>query len=216
VRLAEQWNELQTELPRGWDSASVELALDDPDAAARAALLLGPAAPVRQGSAFRIDVSRKSRAGATSLALFERLLERLDREGVAARLALASAAEAPAGDESRAPGPAAAQWDGLLSSLPPDWSHLLAQIDLDSSDYVERAALLMSQANPRLAEGRWSFYFRCARRYGYGVAPEMARRCFARLDEEGITGRISVVQVVSDAHPVATQGPVFRVAGKSV
>jgi hypothetical protein len=37
-----------------------------------------------------------------------------------------------------------------------------------------------------------------------------------RLDHESITGRLELVQAVSDAHPVSTQGPVFRVGGRSV
>ena len=58
------------------------------------------------------------------------------------------------------------------------------------------------------------FTFRCARRKGYGVSPEMARRCFERLDGEAITGDVSVLRVVSDTDNVATQGPVWYVGGK--
>ena len=44
----------------------------------------------------------------------------------------------------------------------------------------------------------------------------MTRRCLARLDEEGIPARVTVLRVLSDTHNVATQGPVWRVAGKAV
>jgi hypothetical protein len=44
----------------------------------------------------------------------------------------------------------------------------------------------------------------------------MARRCFERLDEEGIDGRVTVLRVMSDAHNVATQGPVWYVGGKAL
>jgi hypothetical protein len=216
VRLAEQWQELQAGLPRPWESASVDLGLSDPDDAVRAALLLGPAAPSRRDGSFRLHVTRTSRPGATSAALLGRVLERLDREGLGGRLALAGAEEGRDGGELGAAGPAAAQWVDAIGALPQDWSHLVAQFDLDSSDYIERAALLMVQTNPRLSGGPYSFRFRCARRYGYGVAPGMARRCFERLDGERITGRLKIVHVVSDAHPVATQGPVFRIAGGAV
>lgn len=216
MRLAEQWQELQPELPRAWESASVGLGLDDPAQASRAALLLGPAAPSRHGTAFRLHVTRESRPGATSEALLRRILERLDREGVRGRLTLGGAETAPADRATAAAGPAAGQWNDLVGALPTDWSHLIAQIALDSSDYIERAALLMVQTNPRLSGGPYTLRFRCARRYGYGVAPGMARRCFERLDREGITGRLSLVHVVSDAHPVATQGPVFRLSGEPV
>ena len=215
MRLAEQWNDLQAGLPRGWDAAAIELEVEDPGAADRAALVLGPAAPGRHDSTFRMHVARETRAGASSASLLRRVLARLDDEGVRARLRLAGSTEAVDVGTSPA-GATASQWVDLIAALPEDWSHLLAQIDLDSSDFVDRAALLIVPTNPRISGGPSSFRFRSARSRGYGVAPEMARRCFERLDRERITGRVSIVQVVSDAHPVATQGPVWRVGGRSV
>ena len=44
----------------------------------------------------------------------------------------------------------------------------------------------------------------------------MARRCLERLDRDGITGRLRVVRVVSDARPVYTQGPVWYLGGRAV
>ena len=44
----------------------------------------------------------------------------------------------------------------------------------------------------------------------------MTRRCFERLDGEGIPAALTVLHVLSDTHNVATQGPVWRVAGKAV
>ena len=44
----------------------------------------------------------------------------------------------------------------------------------------------------------------------------MARRCLERMDAEGITGRIRVVFDLSDSENDVTQGPVWRVAGRSV
>ena len=101
-----------------------------------------------------------------------------------------------------------------MDALPSDWSHLLAQVDLDSSDFVDRAALLLGPTNPLLVDGVRALRFRSARLVGYGVSVGMAARCLERLDEERITGRISIVKVVSDAHPVATQGPVWRLGGR--
>ena len=51
---------------------------------------------------------------------------------------------------------------------------------------------------------------------GYGVSPQMARRCFERMDAEGITGRIAVLYGLSDTENADTQGPVWRLAGRSV
>jgi hypothetical protein len=44
----------------------------------------------------------------------------------------------------------------------------------------------------------------------------MARRCLARLDENGIPGRPTILRALSETDNVATQGPVWRVGGKAV
>ena len=44
----------------------------------------------------------------------------------------------------------------------------------------------------------------------------MARRALERLDDEGLSGRVRVLRVLSDTNPVSTQGPVWRVDGRSV
>ena len=55
-----------------------------------------------------------------------------------------------------------------------------------------------------------------ARRFGYGAAPNMTRRCLERVDEEQIFGELRILRVLSDTHPVATQGPVWYLDGRSV
>jgi hypothetical protein len=44
----------------------------------------------------------------------------------------------------------------------------------------------------------------------------MARRCLARLDEEGIGGRLELLHALSASDPVATQGPVWHLAGRTL
>jgi hypothetical protein len=110
----------------------------------------------------------------------------------------------------------AAQWDALLADLPADWSDLVGEINLESSDYVEPGAVLLIQMNPRRVGSSTSMRFRCARRAGYGVSPEMARRCFERCDEANIRGTLEVLRALSDTHLVATQGPVWIVDGQTV
>ena len=101
-----------------------------------------------------------------------------------------------------------------LATLPADWSDLLCALELDSSALLPRAALLAAPLNPTRAADRVGFTFRCAQRAGYGVSPAMARRCFERLDAEGILGRVEVLRVLSDTDNVATQGAVWYVGGK--
>ena len=71
--------------------------------------------------------------------------------------------------------------------------------------------------NPFLHDGvPPAFRFRVARMFGYGAAPQMARRVLARLDEAGIAGSLEVLRVHSDTSPVLTQGPVWREGGRAV
>jgi hypothetical protein len=109
-----------------------------------------------------------------------------------------------------------AAWDALLAELPPDWSDVLCELELDSSDHIPRAALLGAPMNPTRVEGEIALRFRASGKQGYGVSAQMARRCFERMDAEGITGRLRVVYDLSDSENAVTQGPVWRVAGKSV
>lgn len=216
MKLAEQWSEIQAQLGRAWDTASLVLAVDDPEDAERAAALLGPAAPVRQGSELRLEVARWPRTVGTSADVLGRVLGRLDRDGVRGRLSLAgSETSAEAADVDGA-GALAEEWRTLVDALPEDWSHALVHLHLRSSDFVDRAALLLSPLNPQLVDGRSTLQFRAARTIGYGASAGMTERCLGRLDAERITGHVEIVQAVSDAHPVATQGPVWRVGGRSL
>ena len=145
-----------------------------------------------------------------------RLLRRLEDEGIEGALVLVSSDEA-------APEPAleraslAGEWDAATGVLPADWSDLLCELELTSTDHIERAALLLAPLNPiQAGTGRPGFRFRAAHHAGYGAASGVVRRCLARLDEGGIPGVVRIVRSLSDTHPVGTQGPVWYVGGKAV
>jgi hypothetical protein len=129
-----------------------------------------------------------------------------------------SASRSTAGvpDELRGKEKLRAQWELRLTAVPPDWSDIYAQVRLDSTDYLERAALLLAPLNPARFGGPAALRFRSAHHFGYGVSPEMAARCFERCDDERITGEVDVLYVLSDTHPVATQGPVWLLGGRVV
>lgn len=218
MRLAEQWAEILAGLPRAWTLARLVLDVEDEAKAERASLVLGPASAGRAGPArFRVDVQRGGGLPGPTAEVIRRCLQRLDDEGVSGRLALVSA-EAPAEEARAAHGrpPLAAQWKAVLERLPPDWSDLYAEVELDSTDFLDRGAVLLAPVNPARFGGPRGLRFRCAKSFGYGVAAGMAERCLERLDEEGITGRVRVVRVLSDTAPSMTQGPVFRIRGRSV
>ena len=213
MALVEQWRRIQQQLPEDWGDARLKLTLPDEGAAASAASLLGPLNPGRRRSVVRLFAARRG-AGPSADAV-GRLLRRLDQEGITGELELVGSGEAEAQPEIARP-TFVATWDEALASLPPDWSDLYAEIELVSTDWLERAALLLAPANPARYGGKPAFRFRAARRFGYGVSPEMLRRCLERLDEARIRGELRILRVLSDTEPVATQGPVWYVEGRAV
>jgi hypothetical protein len=213
VGLVDQWRAIQTGLPEGWSDARLRLRVADAGYCDRAAALLGPANPGRHGTVISFHAAR--RGAGPSPELIRRLLARLDAEGIDGELELVGSSEgAPAAPpEARRFVPA---WEAELEALPGDWSDLYAEVELASSDYLERAALLLAPLNPSRHGGKPGFRFRVARSFGYGGSPQMARRCLARLDEDGIRGHVRVLHALSDTRPVQTQGPVWYVEGRSV
>lgn len=218
VSLVDRWLALGSELPAGWSQARIRLEVADAPTCAEAATLLAPAQPYRAGPT-ELHFRSAHDGSAPSPDLVTRLLRRLDDAGIRGGLEISDVgatapAEPPAAGETE---PALVDsWDRALAGLPPDWSDLLCELQLDSSDYVERAAVLCIQMNPRRVGTRNAFRFRTARTAGYGVSAQMARRCLERCDAEAIRGSVDVLRALSDTRLVATQGPVWQLAGKTV
>jgi hypothetical protein len=215
MRAAEQWAQIEGTLDPTWAEARV--AFTPEGAPGDAATALAPLQPVRVGDELRFHVTR-SGGGPERV---RNTLRRLDAKRVWGTLSLVDATAAAAAPEPPAPTRSRAQalaeaWDGLVATLPPDWSDVLCELELDSSDHLARAALLGAPMNPTRVPDAIALRFRVSGKQGYGVSPQMARRCFERMDAEAIRGRITVVYELSDAENVVTQGPVWRVAGRSV
>lgn len=215
MKLVAQWQRLQADLPAGWGNARLSLGVADDAQRSRAAALLGPANPGLADDTLRFTTSR-SGDGVGPDAV-ERLLARLDGERVTGTLALVGGGEAavPAA-ETVVAATLAAAWELGLATLPEDWSDLLCELEVVSSDYLQRTALLLSPVNPTRDGQRAAFRFRVARRFGYGASPTMVRRCLERVDEDGIRGRVTILRALSDTHNVATQGPVWTIGGRTV
>jgi hypothetical protein len=217
MRLVDQWERLERDLPDGWQAARLAVRCESPAELPRAAAILGPANPGRHGDALILTVRRGGGpAGPESI---RRLFRRLDQQRIWCEVEVLEA-EAPkevTGVEVH-PRSLLATWDEAIVGLPPDWSDLLCYLELDSTDYLARAALLCAPINPTGDLERTGFLFRVARRIagssGYGASPGMARRCLERCAAEGITGRAGVVRVLSDVDDEATQGPVWYVGGR--
>lgn len=213
MSVAEQYRELESRLPADWADARFLLNVDDASQAERAASMLTAFQPGRVGGQVRFSVPR--RGGRLEQA--RRMMERIDREGIKGELELVTASEAPpeAGEIRAEWAPAAEQWDGAVAALPADWSDVYAQAELESSDFLDRGALLMAPLNPARYGDAVGFRFRVGRS-GYGAAPEMTRRCFERLDAAGIGARVTILHALADTKPVMTQGPVWYLDGGPV
>jgi hypothetical protein len=210
MSVAQQWNVIGSELPETWARASLRLELRDRAAADEAAATLGPTGPYRVSpTILQFSVARDGTAlGPQGIT---RLLSRIPLGTLSLSNSQASPRLAERETTSLVEG-----WDAALAGLPSDWSDLYGEVEFISSDYIEPAAVLCIQMNPRRDGTRAAFNFRAARLAGYGVAPGMARRCFERCDEKGMRGSIKVLRVLSDTHLVATQGPVWLSGGKTL
>jgi hypothetical protein len=213
VRLVKQWRELERGLPEKWGDARLRLTVEKDEDAERAASLLGPINPGRRGNVLRLYVAR--RGAGPSPDVVARLLNRLDERRIKGELELVGVGEAEVQPAVSRP-TLAASWDAALAVLPPDWSDIYAELELVSTDWLERTALLIAPANPARYGGKPAFRFRVARRSGYGASPEMVRRCFERIDQAGIRGELRILRALSDTQHVVTQGPVWHVEGRSV
>ena len=213
MSLAADWDALQEGLPEGWSMASLRLTVPDEGVCERAAALLGPANPGRRGNVIRFYAARRGEGRSPDS--IRGLLARIDADGIRGQLELVGADEAQAPQEVVLPELAAA-WDTALAGLPPDWSDLYAELEFESSDWLDRAALLLAPVNPARYGAAPGFRFRVASRFGYGASAEMTRRCLERVDAEELRGELRILRVLSDTQPVATQGPVWYVEGRSV
>ena len=223
MKLVDQWRTIEAGLPAGWEDVRLTLTTEQPGDLPRAAQVLGSINAGKVGSTLVFHVS--SAAGPHGV------------QSGAARSSSASTGTAPGASSSsptsrsprsrtgrpgavEAAAPATAgvaeSWDAALAPLPSDWTDLLCELEIDSSALLDRTALLCAPLNPARSGSRVVFTFRCSGRSGYGVSPSMARRCFERLDHEGIAGTTRVLRVLSDTDNVDTQGPVWLVGGKTL
>ena len=219
MQAAAQWTLIEEQLGPDWDEARFSFSVEDAGAIGDAAAVLAPLGPGRSGSELRFQVQRKG-GGPDKL---RNLLRRLDRKRIWGTLALVESrvdtpTTAPAVEQDGGPSLLEA-WDAALTDLPPGWRDLLCELELDSTDYLPRAALLGAPLNPTRNPTETALRFRVSAGGGYGsygTSPGMARRCLERMEGDGITGRVRVVSVLSDTGYEATQGPVWRIAGRAV
>ena len=210
MKLVDQWAAIEARLPRDWDDVRLTLVTEESADLPRAAAGLAPLNAGRNEGALAFHVRRAG--GASGPESARRLFARLDAQRIWCTLSRGEVREAAA-FEAPVRTSVAESWDDVLATLPDDWSELLCRLEIDGSALLPRAALLCAPINPTRDRDGVAFLFR-AGRVGYGVSTVMARRCFERLDEDGITGSVDVLRVLSDTRPVASQGSSWIVAGR--
>ncbi len=220
MKLVDQWHALEADLPPGWEDVRLTLTAEHEADLPRAARVLGSINAGRVGNTLVFHV--RSRTGPEGKQNVLRVFGRLDRDRIWCQIETSGVEASAASPAGRPVGPervslsVAESWDRALSPLPSDWSDLLCELEIESSTLLDRAALLCAPLNPARSGSRLVFTFRCSGRSGYGVSPTMARRCFERLDNEGIVGSATVLRVLSETDNVDTQGPVWLVGGKTL
>jgi hypothetical protein len=212
VLAVDQWTSILDSLGVAWDEANVVFVPEEEQAVGESAAVLAPLGPGRIGSELRFQVRRRGGGPAR----VRNLVERLDEKRIWGSLTLLDSTLEPRAEPPARERGLAEAWDDEVARLAPGWRDLLCELELDSSDYVPRAALLGAPLNPTRRTDAIAIRFRVSREGGYGASPGMARRCLERMDAEGITGEVTVLHGLSDTDHVYTQGPVWRIGGRSV
>jgi hypothetical protein len=214
----DQWAAIEQGLGPAWEAAKLSFSAEETRAVPESAAVLAPLGPGRVGPQLHFEVARLG-GGPEKV---RNLLGRLDEKRIWGSLELLEARQVSeprldtVAPESAPRAMLADAWDRELTKLAPGWRDLLCELELDSSDYVPRAALLGAPLNPTRRTDALALRFRVSDGGGYGTSPGMARRCLERMDAERITGRVTVLHGLADTDRAVTQGPVWRIGGKSV
>jgi hypothetical protein len=89
--------------------------------------------------------------------------------------------------------PLAADFQRIVDSLPPDWTHL--ELDLrifDEERYVEAATILVQVNAQPYSKHDWHWKLRVARDFGHAAAAETVHGTLAVMDELGLAGELAM------------------------
>jgi hypothetical protein len=86
----------------------------------------------------------------------------------------------------------------IVDSLPPDWSHLEFDLRIEDEDRYIEAATIVVQVNAQgYGKHDWHWRVLVAREFGHAAAPETVRGTLKVLDDLGIGGEIAVREIRS-------------------
>jgi hypothetical protein len=85
------------------------------------------------------------------------------------------------------------QFDAVVESLPPDWTHLELDLRIFDEDRYVEAATLLTQINAMpYSKHDWHWRLRVAHEFGHAAAAETVRGTLALLDNLRIEGELAV------------------------
>jgi hypothetical protein len=99
--------------------------------------------------------------------------------------------------------PFAEDFQTVLASLPPDWTHLQFDLRIEEEDRYVELAPIVAQVNAwPLSKADHHWRFNVAHVFGHAAAPETVHGTLAILDGLGIHGEIDVREVRAGRVPV--------------
>ena len=90
----------------------------------------------------------------------------------------------------------AADFQQVLDSMPPDWTDLELDLRIDDESRYVDAAVALSQVNARpYSKADWDWRLAVAHNFGHAAAAETVKGVLAKLDAEGIGGKMQLREV---------------------
>lgn len=87
----------------------------------------------------------------------------------------------------------AADFQGVLDSMPPDWTDLELDLRIDDASRYVDTAVMLSQVNAQPCAGaelRWRLLV--AHSFGHAAAAETVKGVLEKLDAEGVAGDLAL------------------------
>jgi hypothetical protein len=90
----------------------------------------------------------------------------------------------------------AQDFDRIVASLPPDWTHIELDVRIrDEERYVEAATILVQVNAQPYSRHDWHWRLHAAREFGHAAAAETVHGTLHLLDEQAIEGEIALREV---------------------
>ena len=89
--------------------------------------------------------------------------------------------------------PLAADFQTVVDSLPPDWTHLELDMRIFDEERYTEAASLLTQINAMpYSQHDWHWRLRAANKFGHAAAAETVRGTLELLDAQGVEGELAL------------------------